>query len=417
MVRVTLVSSFYQAFSLNLIVLALAVVDYFMGRNLSRISIRRLSLRPLAVRAENEIMLEITNRDNRDAYIRVFDDVPDRCSTRGHPLYVHVPAREIKIAGYGLTPELRGDGLFRDIYFWCQGPMGLVWRRFRASAQTKVKFYPGLDAIKKAGLKMRWPRAHDPMRATWKKGAGGEFDSLRDYSVGDDYRLIHWASTARRGRLTVRQNRVEMSQNLLMILDAGRMMTARDEGLTKLDHALNASINLAAQALELGDRVGVMALAEETITFAPPAKTPGQLARIMESVYAIEPRLEEPRFFVALKTLSAALKKRSLVVIFTDIIDQRASEGLSRLTLSLFPRHLPLVCALRDTDVSKLAQQVPRNPRDLYMAGVAAEALYRRELLISRLRAMGAYAIDTAPSKISSELLDHYLDIKLRGRL
>jgi uncharacterized protein (DUF58 family) len=295
--------------------------------------------------------------------------------------------------------------------------LGLVWRKSSAEGSAKAKFYPGLRSIKAGGLKLQWPKAYDPARSTWKKGAGGEFDSLRDYSVGDDYRLIHWASTARRGKLTVRQNRVEMSQNILIILDAGRMMTARAEGLTKLEHALNAGIVLSAQALELGDRVGVMSLAEAPLSFTPPAKVSGQLARIMDSLYAIEPRMEEPRFFVALKTLSGALKRRSLVVIFTDVVDQRASEGLLRLTLGLFPRHLPLVVTMRDAEVSQLANQVPKSPKDLYMAGVAAETLHRRDLLISKLRTMGAMVIDTIPSKLSAQLLDHYLDIKIKGRL
>lgn len=415
--RLYFTSSFWAPFSINLALALLVIVDYAYCPNISGISVERMPLRPLAARAENEIRLEVINRNPGDVLVRIQDDIPHNCSTRGHPLYLRVPGLGAAKGSYGLTPKIRGDGEFGSIHFWTPGPMGLIWRRSESAAATKIKFYPGLAAIKGGGLKLQWPKANDPIRASWKKGAGGEFDSLRDYSAGDDYRLIHWSSTARRGKLTVRVNRIEMSQNLFMILDAGRMMTARAEGLTKMDHAINAAIALGAHAVELGDRVGVMALAAEALTFVPPAKTPGQLARIMDTLYNIEPRMEEPRYFIAAQAMASAFKRRSLVVIFTDVVDQRTSEGLLRLTLSLFPRHLPLITAMRDTEVALLADMNPNSVRDLYVSGVAAETIYRRELLMSKLRTMGAMVIDSAPSKISGETLDQYLDIKLKGRL
>ncbi len=416
-VKLYFTSSFWALFSLNLALAVLAIIDYLYCSHISGISVERSHLRPLAARAENEIRLEAINKNLEEVLVRIQDDIPHNCATRGHPLYLRVPGQGAVKAAYGLTPKIRGDGEFGSIHFWVMGPMGLIWRRSESKAATKAKFYPGLAAIKGGGLKLQWPKANDPIRASWKRGAGGEFDSLRDYSSGDDYRLIHWSSTARRGKLTVRVNRIEMSQNLFMILDAGRMMTARAEGLTKMDHAINAAIALGAHALELGDRVGVMALAGEALTFIPPAKAPGQLARIMDALYNIEPRMEEPRYFMAAKAMASAFKRRSLVVIFTDVVDQRTSEGLLRLTLSLFPRHLPLVTAMRDPEVAGLADMNPKNVRDLYVSGVAAETIHRRELLVSKLRTMGAMVIDTAPSRISGETLDQYLDIKLKGRL
>jgi len=338
-----------------------------------------------------------------------------------------------------------------------------------------VKFYPGLALIERRRIKGHPLSVHDRVWSVWRRGEGGDFDSLRDYTVGDDARLIHWGSTARKGKPVVRQNRVERGQTIFLVLDAGRMMTARSvevsegtpasrtsqqnlarkgSGLglsgetstqsrtsgeplarhlhrlmapsepevtacrrTKFDHALQAALLLAYAGLEAGDKMGVMAVASEVICFLPPSSDRGQFGRILEATYALEPRMEEPRFHVALSDLSKRLKRRSLVVVFTDLIDERASLGLLRYCMGLLPRHLPLVAAMSDTDVVRVADSVPADTRDLFRQGVAAEILERRGRLLTRLAASGIMVLDVPPEQISASVLDRYLDIKRRNVL
>ena len=133
---------------------------------------------------------------------------------------------------------------------------------------------------------------------------------------------------------------------------------------------------------------------------------------LFRSTYAIQPLMEEPRFHLALSTLAARLRRRSLVIVFTDLIGERGSEGLLRYSLGLLPRHLPLVVAMSDTEVIRLADGVPRTEQDLYRQGVAAGILERRERLMARLNSSGVMVMDTPPEWISVNVLDRYLEIK-----
>ncbi len=163
--------------------------------------------------------------------------------------------------------------------------------------------------------------------------------------------------------------------------------------------------------------MGVMAVAREVVCFLPPSGGMAQFGRILDATYALDPRLEEPRFHVALSSLAAKLRRRALVVIFTDFIDERASQGLMRICLGLLPRHLPLVAAMSDTEVARVADASPADWQDLYRQGVAAELLERRGELLAKLGASGVMVLDVPPEKISASVLDRYLAIKLRNLL
>jgi len=210
---------------------------------------------------------------------------------------------------------------------------------------------------------------------------------------------------------------VERSQSVFLVLDSGRMMTARVLGKTKLDHALNAALLLAYCALEMGDNVGVMVVGQDVQVLLPPAKGRGQFGRILDATYSQPARLEEPRFYRALSGVSSRLRRRSLIVIFTDLIDERASESLVRYSLGLLPRHLPVVVAMSDKEVATVAEMIPATRQDLYRQGVAAEMLDRRERLLAHLTSIGVIVLDTPPDEISAAVLDRYLEIKTRNLL
>lgn len=401
----------------DVVLVLVAVLDFFTGPSPAKIQVRRPIPYPLAVDRANDIHLEVTNRTGSAASLIIEDDYPPRCRTELLPIKSMVrPGSGTKLK-YRLTPLERGNGEYGDIYFWLEGRLGLVWKRGYSQAACTVKLYPGLALIEQQRLQVRRPSAEELVRAMKKRGAGFEFDSLREYSVGDDSCLIHWRTSARKGKLIVRQNRLEMSQTVFLVLDAGRMMTARVFGKTKLDHSLNAALLLAHSALALGDRVGVMVVGQDVQVFLPPAKTPGQFGRILDATYALPPKMEEPRFYRALSTVSTQLKRRSLIVVFTDLIDERSSEGLMRYSLGLLPRHLPVVVAMSDTEVAEIADSVPEEKQDMYRQGVASEMLDRRERLLARLGSVGVMVIDSPPDKISSAVLDRYLDIKARSLL
>jgi len=410
-------SGIHLPLAVDAVLLLAALADFSFGPSPRRIQLRRPLPYPLAVDRPAEISIEIANRTSRTVHIIVTDDLPQGCTADSLPLAVTVPPRGDRTISYRVTPMERGDGVFGNINFWVRGSLGLVWKRGEASTEAVVKLYPGLALIKEHKLAVWRPVAYDPIRAARQRGGGTEFDSLREYVIGDDSRQIHWSTSARKGKPIVRQTRVERSQTILLVLDAGRMMTARVFGKTKFDHGLNAALLVAYSALDLGDKVGVMAVAQDVLCFLPPASVPGQFGRILDSTYTLMPKMEEPRFYLALSTVATRLRRRSLIIVFTDLIDERASEGLVRYSLGLLPRHLPLVVAMSDTEVVRLADSIPKMRQDLYRQAVAAGILERREHLMARLASQGVMVMDTTPERLSASVLDRYLRIKTRNLL
>jgi uncharacterized protein (DUF58 family) len=402
---------------LDLLLLLAVFLDYVTGPSASHIHVERLLHYPLAVDRPNEIPLEIVSTCDRPVDLHIHDDYPDACQPRLLPLAVRVQPSVPTRVSYQLTPLERGKVRFGAVHYWVAGTLGLVWKHGKSSGFQDVKLYPGLALIDRHRLKGKPLSAHAMVWPVWKRGEGTEFDSLREYGVGDDARLVHWSTTARKGKLIVRQNRVERGQVIFIVLDAGRMMTARVLGKTKLDHALQAALLLTYAALEAGDKVGVMAVGSEVLCFLPPAGGMLQFGRILDATYALAPRMEEPRFHIALSHLAARVRKRALIVMLTDFIDDRASQGLMRMCLSLVPRHLPLVAAMSDTDVARVADDSPGDWPDLYRQGVAAELLERRMELLAKLSSSGVLVIDVPPEQISASLLDRYLAVKTRNLL
>ena len=408
--------SYLLGIAAALMVLA-ALLDFFLAPRPKDMELVRVLPRACAVDRRHAVTIQIRNRTKRPISLIITDDVPPQAATEDHPVSSTVPARGSAKAEYGIRFAVRGDAQFGLLYFWFRGRLGLVWKRGQAGPPATVRVYPWLSAIEKRKMGLWRSTVADAAQRQLRKGVGTEFESLRDYVAGDDPRLIHWPTTARTGKFMVRENRIERSQNILLVLDAGRMMTARVKGKTKLDYGLNAALMVAYSALELGDRVGVLVFAHELVCYVPESGGPQQFGRILDATYGVEPKMEEPRFHVPFSLLAARTKRRSLVMMFTDLIDERASEGLVRHSLGLLPRHLPLVVAMSDSEVVETADSIPVTVQDLYRQGVASEILTRREQLLAKLSSVGVMVLDAPPERLSVGVVEQYLHVKRRALL
>ncbi len=403
--------------SFNLLLLAFTFTDYATSSSDKSVRVKRAILYPLKVDKFTTVPLNVVNNGHNDLEIIIEDDVPSDCLKDIPTVRMVAHPGSGNNASYRIKPLIRGDCEFGAIHFWIRSKLGLVWKHGCSRSDQMVKCYPGLAIIEQQNLQLRISLQDQLFRSDRKKGAGTEFDSLRDYATGDDPRLIHWGATARKAKVMVRRHRIEGNQNVFIILDTGRMMTARVGSRTKLDHAVNAAVVLAYGALSLGDKVGIMTIGEDIGSFLPPANSPTQFGKILDSIYTIRPEFQEPQFFKAFVAMASRLKRRSLVIMFTDLIDERSSGALKNCVSSMIPKHLPFIAALSDTEVVDSADKRPKTLWDVYEKGVAAELLVRRDLLITRLHSMGVLIVDTNPEQVSAAVLDKYLQIKIRGTL
>ncbi len=228
-------------------------------------------------------------------------------------------------------------------------------------ATQKVKVYPDLTALTKEALELARASDAPAERAQRIRGEGREFESLREYRNGDDYRTIDWKASARRARTMVRVYQPERNQPVLLLLDCGRHMAGKVDGRRKLDHAVDAALRMAKVGLDAGDLVGVLAFASDVRTYLPPRKGREHLRLLTEALYRAEAALEESDYGRAYDFAFARSSRRSMVVLFTDLVDPDASGTLVARTLMLRPRHLPVVASLLDEDLQAAATGVPQH--------------------------------------------------------
>jgi uncharacterized protein (DUF58 family) len=243
---------------------------------------------------------------------------------------------------------------------------------------------------------------------------GTEFERLRDYQPDDEYRRINWKATARRGRPISTEYETERSQNIVAVLDTGRLMRSPVGDLAKIDYAVNAVLMLAYVATLRGDKVGLLTFGDRVGTYLTPRQGKGQFYRMLELLYAVESAPVEPDYRHALAYLAAKQKKRALIVCFTDLAGGPASDALLAGLIPLQQRHLVLVVTVNDPGILALAGQLPRDSAAVYERTVAQQLLAGRQVTLDTLRQRGALTLDVPADKLTVAVVNQYLDLKAR---
>jgi uncharacterized protein (DUF58 family) len=309
----------------------------------------------------------------------------------------------------------RGTTHIGDLHLRVLSPLGLLWRRVRIRRRDRVTVQPGLRELRRHRLLALHHRVDMGPRRVREIGEGREFERLREYVRGDDPRRIDWKATARRGQPIVRQYEAERSQSIVLAIDAGRLMSERFENRERLDHSLAAALVLADAASVHGDAVGVLLFADTVQAFLPPARNP--LSRIADVLATVETRRVEPDYPGAFRYLGRRLRRRSLVVLFTDVIDVRASAALLEHLGASARRHLPLIVALRNVELEAAAAAAVSDERDAFHRAAAEELLQARAVALNAVRRRGVLVADVRPEAATTETLARYLEIKRRGLL
>ena len=404
-------------YDLGLIVAAAA--DYLRSEKSNAFRVEREMEDRFAIGAENEVTLRIANRARRKISFIVKDEYPSEMElVTPREAQLSIPAGRSRAWTYKLLPTARGKYSFGNTQLRFRTRLGLLFHQLTFATATDVKVYPDIREARKHESYAHRNRRPDPgLRRMRVRGQGREFESLREFVMGDEIRHISWPATARRGKVITRQYTIERSQNIVVLLDTGRLMTARIGNLTKLDHAVNATLAIAYVAAAGGDNVGLVAFSRRVVSYLPPRRGHDQINRLMESLYSLEPQMIEPSYRRAFNFFSANCHRRSLVVILTDLVDRDASAELLANASQLVPRHLPLIITIGDTDLREMVRAQPTSSGDVYRQSVAEEILRQREEALTRIRHAGGLALDVPAGRLSLELVNKYLEVKERGLL
>jgi uncharacterized protein (DUF58 family) len=315
------------------------------------------------------------------------------------------------------VPRERGRTALGASYAWFETLTGIVRHRVRLDGAQPIRVLPDLAARDSDDLALRARSIEAGLRRLRRRGAGTEFESLREYSAGDAFRDIDWKATARRGRVMVAQYEVERSRQVVVALDAGRLMAARLGDRRKLDYAVSAAIGIAGLARRAGDRVGAYAFASAPLVALAPATGAAAANAIVEALSDIEPQFDEPDYERAALELRRSYKKRSLIVVFTDLFDPIASAAVLASLALLVRHHLVLVALMNDAALVDALAAEPRDAATAYRAAVATSLAAERERAVAALRARGMLVVDVPARDLRLATLDAYLDVKTRGLL
>jgi uncharacterized protein (DUF58 family) len=401
----------------------LALLDAAIGTSPGALLLRREHPPVVVAGREATLTWQVTSSSRRRLRIAVADDLAPSLRARVRRFSVRVPPGGTAKVSTTFCPLRRGRFDVDYLTVRIEGRLGLGARQRRVPLSTTLRVHPPFRSKEEAELKIRRARILEVgMRSARGLGGGTEFEQLRDYGPDDEFRRIDWNATARSGRTIVRTYRAERNQSVLVLLDNGRTMAGRVAGVPRVEHAMDAAMMLTTVATRLGDRCGLVAFDRVVRDVVAPARRVDQLSRVTEAMYALEPELAESDYSSAFAQVVARFRRRSMLVLLTDLVDHAVEESLLPALPLITRTHLVVLGAVRDPQVEawaagELVDDALTPEAAAYRRAAAVQALADRRRTAVRLRALGVTVVDAAPGRLAPELADAYLLAKTTGRL
>jgi uncharacterized protein (DUF58 family) len=404
--------------ALNAGLLVLAGLDSVLAPRASSLVIERVVPAIVALGATASMSWHVKSKVRRPVRFWLADELAPSLRATTRQVSGRLPGRAALDATTTLRPARRGRFAINEIALRLAGPIGIGARQTTVNVPGELRVYPPFRSRDEAELRLTRARILEVgLRSAQGRGGGTDFDQMREYTVDDEFRRIDWASTARAGKAMVRTYRAERNQTVLVLLDNGRIMAGRVEDVPRVEHAMDAVMMLTAVATRLGDRCGFVAFDSLVRAVVSPGRSRDQLGRVTEAMYQLEPTLVESDYRGAFTETLARFRRRALLVILTDLVEQAVGESLLPAMPLIARSHVVIVASVRDPEVERWAHASPDDPAGAYRKAAAAAALEERARAAARLRGAGATVIDAVPGRIAPQLADAYLKIKATGRL
>jgi uncharacterized protein (DUF58 family) len=310
----------------------------------------------------------------------------------------------------------RGDLQMGSTYLRYQSSARFAERWAQADLSQQVRIYPDIEEAKRHNLYLTRARQIElEKRLVRQRGTGREFESLRDYQPGDEFRDICWTATARRGKHVTKLYEVERSQAVWIVVDAGRLLRTRVGELSKLDLSVNATLTLAQLALYSGDKVGVLVYGRKSQSRVGLGRGLAHMRAILETLAVARDEASEADHLRAASILLQSQKRRSLIVWITDLAETSMTPEVIESASQMLSRHVVLFVVIAQTDLQAMANRRPTNAIEMYETVAAQEMVNRREVLLARIHNRGALALEVSPNRLTPTLVNEYLEIKERN--
>ncbi|HEY2966159.1 MAG TPA: DUF58 domain-containing protein [Actinomycetota bacterium] len=401
----------------NVLLIGLLLFDIWQAPHPSALGIERFAPSALTTHEVGRVTLRLQNPGNRSLSVAIRDATP-RSGARTPVVHRNRIGSHGGMLEAQMVPGRRGRLELGPVTVRVSGPIGLGGRQATLPIVDTVRVYPALPGRSEVELRIERARMlQSGQRSSRHRGGGTDFDSLRDYHPDDEFRRINWTATARAAKPITNLYREDRDQQIVLLLDAGRTMAGTIAGLSRFEHALDAAIALAELATRAGDHVGVMAFASGVEATLSPRGGRDQPRRALELLFDLEPSLDPTDYRGAFGTLLSRHRRRSLLVLFTDLTEESVMQPLFDALPVLLPRHLLMIGSIVDPEVLALRSALPRSYEDAYLSAAAAQSLSARNRASAHLRSRGVIVEDREPGRLAGALADRYLQIKSAARL
>jgi uncharacterized protein (DUF58 family) len=401
----------------NAALVVAASVDALLARP-SVVHVDRTTPDVVTLGVEGTVTWHIENRSSRRVHTAVADDLAPSLHAGTRRMKVRLRPHATAEVATTFVPSRRGRFEVTRLVVRIEGPLGLAARQRTIAQPDVIRVYPPFRSRDEAELRINRARILEVgLRSAQGRGGGTEFDQLREYTVDDEFRRIDWAATARTGRAIVRTYRAERNQTVICLLDNGRVMAGRVDGVPRVEYAMDAVMTVTTVATRLGDRAGLVAFDRTVRAVVPPAQARTHLGLVTEAMYQLEPALAESDYRGAFTETLARFRRRTMLVILTDLVEQAVGESLLPALPLIMRSHVVIVACVQDPEVVQWASMNVENAADAYRQAAAMSTLEERHRTAARLRGLGATVIDDAPGRMAARLADAYLEVKATGAL
>lgn len=367
---------------------------------------------------ENELKLYLESFYPFTVKVGIIDEIPFQFQKRDLWFTAHLKSRLQTTITYHLRPTKRGQYEFGLTRLYVKSPLALLARRFNVGDSKIVPVYPSFLKLRHYELLAISNRITDiGVKKVRRIGHSLEFDQVKNYVVGDDYRTVNWKATARRADLMVNSFTDEKAQHIYCVIDKSRAMKMTFEGLSLLDYAINASLMLSNVALAKHDKAGLITIAEKTGSVVAADRRPTQLHKIMEVLYKEKTRHLETDMEALYTTIRSALKQRSLVVFFTNFEHISALERQLPFLKRIAKFHLLLVVFFENTTLKAITEKPAENVEGIYVKTIAEKFAFEKKLMVKELSKNGILSLLTSPQNLTVNVVNDYLSIKAKQQL
>lgn len=408
---------FIQIAQFGLLVLAISVFmeAFVLYKKSNGIIAERNVQDRLSCGDENSIYIQLHNQYAFKVNINLIDELPEQFQIRDKSFEISIPSTQSKTIKYEIRPTERGAYKYGNLNVFVSSFLNLIQKRYVIKAEKEVAVYPSYIQVKKyAFMAISDNLQSAGVKKIRKVGHNYEFDQIKEFVIGDDYRSINWNASAKMNSIMVNQYQDEKSQNVVALINKGRVMKMPFEELTLLDHAINSALVMLNIAYQKDDHAGLLTFNKNIETVIQPSSNRRQMSIIQDALYHQKTDFTEANYEKLFTQIRHSVKKRSLIFLYTNFESMISLKREIPYLRSIAKYHRLIIVFFKNTELDHITHTKAKSIEDIYIKTIATKFKYEKELIVKELHKYGIDSVLTSPQNLTVNSINKYLEIKAK---